>query len=55
MFARNFASQGWAKCEGQLLAISQNTALFSMLSTTTMNTKMVSSTGGAQAVNDMQP
>jgi len=30
----NFAPNGWAFCEGQLLAISQNTALFSLLGTT---------------------
>ena len=29
-----FAPQGWAKCQGQLLAISQNDALFSLLGTT---------------------
>ena len=29
----NFAPQGWAFCNGQLLAISQNTALFSLLGT----------------------
>lgn len=34
MFAGNFAPQGWAKCEGQLLSIAQNTALFSLLGTT---------------------
>ncbi len=33
-FGGNFAPRGWAKCEGQLLAISQNTALFSILGTT---------------------
>lgn len=33
MFAGNFAPRGWAFCEGQLLAISQNTALFSILGT----------------------
>jgi microcystin-dependent protein len=33
MFAGNFAPQGWALCQGQLLAISQNTALFSLLGT----------------------
>ncbi len=27
----NFAPQGWALCQGQLLAIAQNTALFSLL------------------------
>jgi len=30
----NFAPKGWALCNGQLLAISQNTALFSLLGTT---------------------
>jgi microcystin-dependent protein len=30
----NFAPRGWATCSGQLLAISQNTALFSLLGTT---------------------
>jgi microcystin-dependent protein len=30
-FGFNFAPAGWAKCEGQLLPISQNTALFSLL------------------------
>ena len=30
----NFAPQGWAFCNGQLLSISQNTALFSLLGTT---------------------
>ncbi|MFD1063854.1 phage tail protein [Winogradskyella litorisediminis] len=34
LFAGNFAPRGWAKCEGQLLAISQHTALFSILGTT---------------------
>lgn len=34
MFAGNFAPRGWALCQGQLLAISQNTALFSILGTT---------------------
>jgi microcystin-dependent protein len=29
----NFAPQGWAFCEGQLLPIAQNTALFSLLGT----------------------
>ena len=33
MFAGNFAPFGWALCQGQLLAISQNTALFSLLGT----------------------
>lgn len=34
LFAGNFAPRAWAFCEGQLLAISQNTALFSILGTT---------------------
>jgi microcystin-dependent protein len=29
----NFAPKGWATCDGQLLPISQNTALFSLLGT----------------------
>lgn len=32
-FAGNFAPRGWAKCDGQLLPISSNTALFSLLGT----------------------
>ena len=34
MFTGNFAPKGWAQCDGQLLPISQNTALFSLLGTT---------------------
>lgn len=34
MFGGNFAPRGWALCDGQLLSISQNTALFSILGTT---------------------
>ncbi|MCB0375623.1 MAG: phage tail protein [Sinomicrobium sp.] len=33
-FAFNFAPRGWAQCNGQLLPISQNTALFSLIGTT---------------------
>lgn len=33
-FGFNFAPMGWAFCDGQLLPISQNTALFSLLGTT---------------------
>jgi microcystin-dependent protein len=33
MFGFNFAPRGWALCQGQLLPISQNTALFSLLGT----------------------
>ena len=34
MFGGNFAPRGWAFCDGALLPISQNTALFSLLGTT---------------------
>lgn len=34
IFAGNFAPRGWAFCNGQLLPISQNTALFSLIGTT---------------------
>lgn len=34
IFAGNFAPRGWALCDGQLLAISSNQALFSILGTT---------------------
>ena len=34
MFGGNFAPRGWGLCNGQLLAISSNTALFSILGTT---------------------
>jgi microcystin-dependent protein len=33
MFAGNFAPAGWALCDGQLLSIRENTALFSLLGT----------------------
>ena len=33
MFAGNFAPRGWAFCDGQLLAITQNEALFSLFGT----------------------
>lgn len=33
MFAGNFAPQGWAFCDGQLLSVTQNEALFSLLGT----------------------
>jgi microcystin-dependent protein len=33
IFPFNFAPKGWAFCDGQLLPISQNTALFSLLGT----------------------
>ena len=32
-FGFNFAPRGWAMCQGQILAIAQNTALFSLLGT----------------------
>lgn len=34
IFPFNFPPKGWAFCDGQLMAISQNTALFSLLGTT---------------------
>src|SRR4051812_15498079 len=34
MFAGNFAPRGWAFCNGQILPIAQNAALFSILGTT---------------------
>src|ERR1700736_6085330 len=34
IFPFNFAPRGWAFCNGQLMPISQNTALFSLLGTT---------------------
>lgn len=33
VFGFNFAPRGWAECNGQLMSISQNTALFSLLGT----------------------
>ena len=33
MFGGNFAPRGWALCDGQLLQVSQNDALFSLLGT----------------------
>jgi len=34
VFAFNFAPKGWATCDGQILPINQNQALFSLLGTT---------------------
>jgi microcystin-dependent protein len=34
IFSFNFAPRGWAQCNGQVMAISQNQALFSLLGTT---------------------
>ena len=34
IFTAGFAPKGWAQCDGQLMPISQNTALFSLLGTT---------------------
>jgi microcystin-dependent protein len=34
MFAGNFAPQGWAFCDGQLIAISENDVLFALIGTT---------------------
>lgn len=34
IFAGNFAPQGWVFCDGRLLAISENSALFTLIGTT---------------------
>lgn len=34
LYSFDFAPQGWAKCEGQILSIQQNTALFALIGTT---------------------
>ena len=34
LFSFNFAPRGWAQCNGQLLPINQNQALFALLGTT---------------------
>jgi microcystin-dependent protein len=34
LFGFNFAPTGWAQCNGQIMQLSQNTALFSLLGTT---------------------
>lgn len=34
LFGFNYAPKGWAQCNGQLLSIAQNSALFSLLGTT---------------------
>jgi len=34
LFAGTFAPQGWARCEGQIMSIAQNSALYSILGTT---------------------
>ena len=34
MFAGNFAPMYWAFCQGQLMSIAENTALFSIIGTT---------------------
>jgi microcystin-dependent protein len=34
LFAGNFAPRGWAFCQGQILSIAQNTALYALLGTT---------------------
>jgi microcystin-dependent protein len=34
MFAGNFAPQGWATCDGQLVPISENDTLFNLIGTT---------------------
>ena len=34
LYAGTFAPKGWAYCDGQLMSIEQNSALFSLLGTT---------------------
>jgi microcystin-dependent protein len=34
LFSFNFAPRGWAQCNGQIMAINQNQAIFSLLGTT---------------------
>jgi microcystin-dependent protein len=34
IYGFNFAPRGWAMCNGQILSIAQNTALFALLGTT---------------------
>jgi microcystin-dependent protein len=34
LFPYNFVPSGWALCDGQLMSISQNTALFALIGTT---------------------
>lgn len=34
MFGFNFAPRGWAQCNGQIISLAQNTALFALLGTT---------------------
>jgi microcystin-dependent protein len=34
IFAGNYAPEGWAKCEGQIIPIEQNMPLFSLIGTT---------------------
>jgi len=52
----NFAPQGWAFCQGQLMNISQNTALFSLIGTTFggdgVTTFALPNLTGAQAMTD---
>jgi len=43
MFGCNFAPRNWALCNGQLLAISQNTALFALVALTSAATEPATS------------
>lgn len=58
IFACNFAPTGWAQCNGQLLPISQNTALFSLLGTyyggDGKSTFALPNLGGSAALNHGQ-
>jgi len=58
IFACDFAPTGWATCDGQLLPISQNTALFSLLGTfyggDGKSTFALPNLGGSAALNQGQ-
>jgi len=45
MFAGNFAPEGWALCQGQLLSVAENEQLFNLIGTT----------GGGQPHLNMMP
>lgn len=66
LFAGNFAPRGWAFCNGQLMSIAQNTALFSILGTTyggdgittyalpDLRGRVPAGTGQGPGLNDLQ-
>ena len=52
MFAGNFPPKNWAFCNGQLLSIAQNTALFSLLGTTSTGGR---ARGSAMSISARSP